>query len=190
MSMKLCICDVDGVLCDTSARFERAEQAKREYVARDDADARNVAQIFWDTAFAPGLLALDTPLPGVERALTDIELAGYSIVLLSSRIEALREATLSWFWTHQPEVYDRVSNGTLFLKPPAFQYTKTVVWKAGTAQMLAAFYGAESVLFVDDEESNRQAITSQDRTWRVWEVAASLEDAVKLLYPTKGEKQG
>jgi hypothetical protein len=198
MSMKLCICDVDGVLCDTTARFSRALDAKtavfQQHIAESDPEtvktiARQVESEFWRVAFTPGLLELDKPLAGVERAMNEIELAGYSIVLLSSRIESLREASLSWFWTHQLEVYDRVSNGTLFLKPPAFQHTETTVWKAGIAQMLAAFYGAESVLFVDDEESNRAAFMDQS-TWRALKVAASLEDAVKLLYPGREEKQG
>lgn len=189
--MKLCVVDVDETLIDTSPRFERAREAylaTLQQSAQKFKEAKQEAeQEFWRVANTPGLLELDKPLPGVESALSRIEMAGYSIVLLSSRIEALREATLNWFWAHMPEVYDRVSHGTLFLKTPAFQYTKTAVWKAGVAQMLVAFYGAESILFVDDDEDNRKAMLDQPETWRSLRVVASLEEAVSLLYPERGE---
>lgn len=189
MSMKLAIVDVDETLVDTSARFERAKEAyivTLQQSGQKFKEAKQEAETnFWRVANTPNLIELDKPLPGVEDALSRIEMAGYSIVLLSSRIEALRETTLTWFWSHLPEAYDRVSHGTLFLKPPAFQYTKTAVWKAGIAQMLAAFYGAEAVLFVDDDEDNRDAVLSQPETWRAWKVAASLDEAVSLLYPER-----
>lgn len=192
MSNKLAIVDIDGVLCDTTVRFSRASDAKTAVLQQHihESDPERVKAIvqqatdeYWRVAFTPDLLALDTPIPGVSEALDQIDLAGYQIVLLSSRIEALREATLDWFYLWQSSVFDRVYCGGLYLKPPAFQFVKTAVWKAGITQMLAAQYGAEEVLFVDDDEQNRDAVLQHAGTYPLVRVAESLDAAVALVYP-------
>ncbi len=65
----------------------------------------------------------------------------------------------------------------LVMKPPAFQYTKTVVWKAGIVQMLAAMFEASEVLFVDDESTNIVVLTSYERAFQL-RYASSLDIAV------------
>src|SRR5690242_10564399 len=199
--MKLAIIDIDGVLCDTTARFGRAREAKtvmlQQHINESDPDrAKAIVQQandeYWRVAFTPGLLSLDKRIEGVQGALLDIEHAGYHFAFLSSRIEALREATLDWFWFNQSSVYDRIGHGRhLFLKPPAFQYVKTAVWKVGITQMLAAMYDVEAVLFVDDDKENCEAVMQHAGTYPTVRTAESLETAVALLYPhrVKGEQR-
>ncbi len=160
--MKLAIIDIDNIVANPAARFARAEEAKQAFLA--DVEARTNAllsgssatkeatNLYWRTVFTPELVALDTLIEGVYEALNRLYGDGYDIYLLSSRPEAMREATLAWLDAAHIRRYwydDR-----LVLKPAAAQYTKTVVWKASVIHMLAAMMDADEVLVVDDEQSN------------------------------------
>lgn len=197
VSNKLAIIDIDETLVHTDARFARARQVMTELFAEHVTDTsvkmkhvmKMAEEEFWRVGFDPGLICLDDPIPGAEDALYRIEDAGYQIVLLSSRIEALREATVEYFFKYQPAIYDLIYyHGGLFLKPTAFQHVKTAVWKAGITQMLAAQYDAEEVLFVDDDKENCESVLQHAGTYPLVRVALSLDAAVELLYPGVKEK--
>ncbi len=153
MSNKLAIIDIDNVIANPAARFARAEEEKQEYLNDPDSfsDPRTATDVYWRTAFDPELVALDTLIEGANEALNRLYGDGYDIYLLSSRPEAMREATLAWLDAQHIRRYwydDR-----LVLKPAAAQYTKTVVWKASVIHMLAAMQEAEEVLVIDDEQA-------------------------------------
>jgi len=151
--IKLCIIDIDGVVADGTARFQRAEEAKQAYEQTPESVMRNERKgvdIYWQTAFTPELVQLDTPIEGVDQALMDIQERGYKVIFLTSRPESMSHATVQWLFEHT--VYD--SDDELVLKAPAFKYTKTPVWKAGMVQTLAHLYGATVVKFIDDEQAN------------------------------------
>ncbi len=161
MSTKLCICDIDGVVADATARFAVAEEVKQAYMRQ----------------------MLDTLIAGVNDALNTLLQAGYHIVFLTSRPQRMAVATLEWFSLH---VFVERECGFVF-KAPAFQYVKTVVWKAGMVQTLAAFYDASEVVFIDDEESNWTPLKNAGPYLYALERYASLAEAIDAL---KEERHG
>jgi hypothetical protein len=159
---KLAIIDLDGVVVDADARFAKAEEAKLAYIERASndlyaADVREATNVYWRTVFTPELVSLDTLLPGTNEHLLDIQDSGYKVIFMTSRPQSMRDATVDWLFEHT--VYD--ADDELVMKPSAFQYTKTTVWKAGMVQMLTDFYHAEQILVVDDEQSNLDEIIRQ-----------------------------
>lgn len=174
----ICIVDLDGVVCDNTRRFEKAEEAKQAALVDRSIQLgerqKTATQRFWDTAFTPGLVALDTLIEGAIDALADIAFSGFDIVTLTSRPESMREATRQWLFDRGYPVDE-----PLIMKAPAFQ---TVTWKAGMVQTLAALYEAENVLFVDDEQANRTAVMDSYLDGSIeLIVASSLAEALEKL---------
>ncbi len=160
---KLAIIDLDGVVANPEARFARAEAAKQAFLADTAAKmaaltdgksfTKEADNIKWRTAFDPSLVALDTPIDGASASVNDLWSDGWDLIFLSSRPEAMRTATIKWFRANG--FPDWLLNGErLFLKAPAFQFVKTIVWKAGLIQTLAAVYDADDLLIIDDEQDN------------------------------------
>ncbi len=195
--MKLLVCDLDGVVADNTKRMEVAE-TKREFYRQHlgdclpDALANPVnhasvqkgfddllENLFWQTAFTPRLVNLDTLIECADEALYRLEEeAGYHIVFLTSRIESMRRATLAWLTEHLREA---VQSYDLVMKDTAFQYTKTPVWKAGTIQTLASLYGADDLLVVDDSPDVQKAVLDaypDGGEFGIVRVYASLAEAV------------
>jgi uncharacterized HAD superfamily protein len=124
--------DIDGVIANNDARFEQATIN---------------GKVDWSVAFDPALIPLDTLIDGVVEQLQYLQ-KSFTILLFSSRPEALREATTAWLTEHD------VPHTHLVLKPPAAQYVKTAVWKALTLDTLAMVFNVTSAIFVDDEAAN------------------------------------
>ncbi len=140
---KLCVVDLDGVVANVDARFAEAEEAKAEYLdstARNDLSSgfkhdwnvvkREATDLYWRTVFNPDLVSLDTLIDGANEAIVRIE-EDYQVVYLTSRPETMRAATFEWL------LNSRLSGPKLVMKPSAFQYTKTVIWKAGSTWPLS-----------------------------------------------------
>lgn len=185
---KLAIIDLDGVIADNTARFAKAEEAKRNAMPDklEDALTLSVAQekeltnLYWQTAFTPELVSLDTLIEGVREAINELEDNGYNIYFLTSRPEHMREATLDWLHRHKVYIKKPGAWDKLIMKAPAFQYTKTTVWKAGMVQTLASWYGASEVLVIDDEEANRVEIAKYERNYEL-AFACSMADAITVI---------
>lgn len=146
---KVAFIDLDGVVANADARFALAEQtanAKHDQVL----SRGSWTDLYWRTVFTPEHLTLDTLIDGAKDALYELEQEGYQTVFLTSRPEHMREATQRWLFQHELEAPE----DWLVMKPAAFQYVKTVVWKAGTIMQLAAMLGADEVLVIDDEQMN------------------------------------
>lgn len=171
--VKICICDIDGVVADSIERFKRAEQARNEkqaeldkepYVSgdREEAKRKIPTDLYWSVALSPDLIPLDTLIEGAKDALKTLRHThNYEILFMTSRPEALREATRLWLFGHNILPYTSIAGqsvASLTMKAPAFQYTKTTAWKVGMIQTLARLYGASEVLVIEDEQANRQAI--------------------------------
>jgi len=171
---KMCIVVLDGVVADATARFAKAEEAKQASTL----DYKQTTDLYWRTVFTPDLVQLDTLIEGAQEALERLMAEGYLLIYLTSRPEAMRVATLTWLMDHDILHYGpsgAIQDIELVMKPPAFQYTKTVVWKAGMIQHLAAFYQAEEVIFIDDEHANWEELWKYDPAIRCY---ASLAEAV------------
>jgi ribonucleotide monophosphatase NagD (HAD superfamily) len=166
---KLAIIDLDGVIADSTARFAKAEEAKQTFLAglQGDIQARmhnvlsstykppreQATNIYWQTALDPSLVPLDTLIPGTLEAL-DVLYGEYGVLFLTSRPETMRAATEEWLYQHNIIVEHPAFGSSLVMKSPAFQYTKTTVWKAGIIHTLTALYAASEVLVIDDEQAN------------------------------------
>lgn len=189
--MKLAIIDLDGVVANAEARFAKAEEVKRTYLREQEKDhtkihygdalEREANNVYWKTVFTPELVSLDTLIEHATEAIQFIEQFdqdSYQVFYLTSRPETMRQATEDWLLEHQ------LSGPKLIMKPSAAQYVKTVTWKALTVQMLASLYQATHVLFVDDEQTNRDAVIAHGGSHEHIIVASSLADAVAKLNGT------
>jgi beta-phosphoglucomutase-like phosphatase (HAD superfamily) len=165
---KLCIVDLDGVVADATARFAKAEEAKRNAMPDNLDDAltltkeqeREITNLYWRTVFDPEYVPLDILIDGAAEAIEAIGKQGYTVFILTSRPESMRQATVDWFWSFSPEtvILSNEWNDPLIMKPSAAQYIKTVTWKALTVQMLSRLFHASQVLVVDDEQSSLDEI--------------------------------
>ena len=158
--MRLAIIDLDGVIANREVAFAHAEEVKQAYMQEEELTGNIIrgeaTNRYWRAVFDPEYVPTDTPIDGINEALLDLQHGdnGYTVVFLSSRPESMRDATAHWLFEHT--VYDM--DDLLILKPSAFQYTKTIVWKAGMVQTLSALYHASHVLVVDDEQANLDEI--------------------------------
>lgn len=155
--MKLAILDLDGVVIDASARFARADEVKATYLRGDDVpySGSGSTDVYWRAALDPDFVHLDTLIDGAREAIARLEQeepACWQILYLTSRPEAMREATEAWLEAQQ------INGPKLIMKAPAFQYVKTPVWKAGMVETLVRFYRADEILYVDDETFHYQEV--------------------------------
>lgn len=181
-ALKVCICDIDGVIADSSSRFAKAEEAKQQHLRENSDDERGAISIFWKFAFTSELVPLDTLIDGATEAIRRLEGAGYTVIFLTSRPESMLEATLSWL-DHVANVY-YVPPGyfaeRLIMKSLSKQFTKTTVWKAEKIMELVACFRPEIVLVVDDEENNLAEIEKHQAALQTLLLAKSLKEALAL----------
>lgn len=177
--MRVAVIDLDRVVANNAKRFAEAEKAKkareRELIKMigGKGKQREVTKAYWNTAFDPALVELDELMVGSKEALTDLEEQGYYIVFLTSRPETMKEATIAWLCQHKiftgatlagTGTFWGVASATvrygrdLIMKPLGKQFVKTAEWKASEIQIMANLDIVESILFVDDEERNREAV--------------------------------
>jgi len=145
---KLALIGLDRIIADGTLRFARADQTAS---ARYDEQTQNRewSDLYWQTAFTPDLVQLDTLIDGAQDALDRLSQQGYTIIILTSRPETMRAATLEWLKQHSvPFAY-------LSMKPPAHKYTKSRVWLAGKVCELGTMFGAEEVMYVESDEQVR-----------------------------------
>lgn len=139
--MDLAIIDLDGVVADSTARFARAR--------------RSDGSIDWAIAFDSDLVALDTLIPHALGAIRRLASGGYEVIFLTSRPQSMRDATQAWLDVHALDGYG------LIMKPAHAQFIKTAKWKADEVARMAQLPGVTSLLFVDDEERNREAVEAR-----------------------------
>lgn len=149
--MNLAIIDIDGVLANGEARFELAD-------ASGFPQRGSGADNYWAIAFKPEFVALDKPFDGILQQVDTIQGEDYRIIYITSRPENLAQVTREWL--------DRQDLPCAFfpviLKPSAAKFVKTPDWKASIIHALTNYiktcWGLESLLIVDDEMMNREAI--------------------------------
>jgi hypothetical protein len=191
MSTRVCFVDLDGIVADATERFARADIARSLYLAgtdRPDKMEREAEALYWNTALDPDLIELDTLINGAHDALDLLADDGYRVIFLTSRPESMRAATISWLHARDLLRAYRQTHPLmtpareLVMKAEAFRYVKTVTWKGGLAHTLAAMFGAEEVLFVDDEAAHAALVMNQaqDCPYKV-KVCSSLALAVQEI---------
>ena len=144
----IAIIDIDGILVDSSRRFEAATKD---------------GKIDWERALSSELLHLDELIEFAREHLAVIETLYDEVLLLTSRYDHMKDASMSW-------LRDRwISCDGSFFKPWERRYTKTRIWKAeqvvkiwqeATQPGLWEPEGKEisKLLIVDDDDSNRAEI--------------------------------
>lgn len=187
---KVVFVDVDGVLANNTERFNKAEEAKQAYLKsqqkiRDGFSSEEKSKsIYWQTAFNPELVALDTLIPGTIEALIAFCVRDYTIILLTSRPESMRQATIEWLIAQNAKVEEGffTQYEKLIMKEPAFtkNYIKTVPWKVGIIQTFATYLNATEVVVVDDEVANREEVEKYQASYTV-RCYASLAEAIKEI---------
>ncbi len=153
---KLALVDLEGVLALCDARFARAK-AIADATYDEELWPREYSSVFWREVFQPEQVHLDTLMDGVHEGLARLLASGYTVVLYSSRPEAMRAATEEWL-AGQAVVSNSGAPLPLLLKASAFQYTKTPVWFAGMIQTLVATGKVTDLVIVDDEEVRHQEL--------------------------------
>lgn len=141
--MNLAFVDIDRVISNGDARFALAERIASTFPYK----SKDYWDTYWHTAFMPANLYTDTLIPGADLQLARI-MQNYDVIYLTSRPEHMREATREWFKEHGlPTTPD------MLMKPPPFQYVKTVTWKVGTIHQMAYMRRAIDVLVIDNEQA-------------------------------------
>lgn len=165
---KLVITSIDRVLANGDARFAKAEQAKNEYLDLLDerADSREATNMYWHTALTPELVPLDTPVNHAGERLETLRQAGYIVVIVSSRPEAMRDVTVRWLRWHfvDDDSFHRGKFPLLVMKPASEQYTKTFIWVVQQIRKLLDTYKPSELIYVDGEQVNLQAVCDM-RDW-------------------------
>lgn len=179
--MRIALIDLDGVVADSSARFAKAEEAKAAYITQHSnpvyqASEREATSVYWQTAFTPELVTLDTLIAGAARAIMLLEEAGYKIYFLTSRPDPMRDATRKWIKSQ----YISCWPDKLIMKPASQQFVKTVVWKSGVVELLVRLFGVDDLLFIDDEVATQEAIAALDLPCDR-KIGGSLQEAVAML---------
>lgn len=145
--------DLDGVIADSTARFEHAKAITDARYPNGSLADRDYCDLYWQTVFDPQYVPLDVLIEGAADHLMILS-ALHTIVYLTSRPEAMRFATKQWLDEHN--VLHFATN--VLMKPEAAKYTKTFTWKASIIQVWASAFGATEVLVFEDEEINLNEI--------------------------------
>lgn len=180
---KVAFVDLDRVVANPQARFAKAEEAKLAYINVDATvrlkaaliGARSAIDFYWREAFNPIHVPLDELVDGADGDIIALTLQNYIVVFLTSRPSSMRIATLAWL-----EFYNLLASDEFYrlvMKESAFQYTKTIVWKAGMVQTLAAMLEASEVLFITDQQVEIDELQRFEHPFLL-RVALSLDEAV------------
>ena len=176
--MKLAVIDLDGVIANAEARFARADTVQKQWIA-SPRPGENATDVYWRAVFDPANVPLDTLIDGAKEALEMIR-ADRPLVMLTSRPESMRAATQAWLFD-QNILFFAEHGPALVMKPSAFQYTKTMIWKVGMIQHLATERRAEEVLVIDDEQVNRETLAQYTDTLTRLIIVESLAQAVRYI---------
>jgi ribonucleotide monophosphatase NagD (HAD superfamily) len=155
MDTKVAIVDIDGVIACNEDRVRLAKFVAK-LIAQSKGQEPHENSIHWEIAFYPILARLDTPLPGASKALDVLAANGYRVFLLTSRPETMRQETEEWLERHGISI--KGSHRLIMKDYKYYQFTKTAVWKAQTVTTIKERTNAAEVLFIDDEQVNRDAI--------------------------------
>jgi hypothetical protein len=156
---KVLLCDLDGVVADSTKRFELAEEAKQQQLLVD-CNPRIATDVYWRTALNGSHVHLDEMIENTLLHLHWLEVDGWQIAFLTSRPEHMRSATMDWLDTHDLRVQER----RLEMKPESAKWTKTILWKIDRLQEIADELDADEVMLIDDESAIGEELTARSMT--------------------------
>lgn len=184
----LLICDLDGVIADSSERDDAAYlnffMTIREYKSYPAASRPTIKQItqeatdlYWRSFFDPVGVPYDTPIEGAREALSALTFVGWNTTLLSARPEKLREATVAWLIDHKfNAIHPTYMPDRLRLKPPDKSFEKTIDWKVSEIKEQVQLYQPARLLVIDDRQDILDAVSNLKLPCKVY-TALSLERA-------------
>jgi hypothetical protein len=159
--------DGEGQIIDTTARAEEADRrVQAKFAERNEAtpapDTGAYKSVFYgrDAFFDPSLLRLDQLNPGAEVAIAQLRRLYADIYILTSRPDFLARPTMMWLREHGIELDDEEVRFKLYKIGEEWreQRTFTSAWKSTIVYQAACSY--RHVLFIDDDERNRQAVAA------------------------------
>ncbi|QBD80442.1 hypothetical protein EPA93_32500 [Ktedonosporobacter rubrisoli] len=158
----IAIVDFDGVIVDMTLHAQRAKELAQAFALAQDADVASeqhrkaMRDFFYSERgfFNAGLFALDRLMDGCIVELTRLVQEYAKVVVVTSRPTFTRDVTLAWFYHHCPG-FETIE---FFFKDSSESELKTARWKAQIVTGFARNY--ETILFIDDDERNRQAIAA------------------------------
>lgn len=188
-TIDLGILDIDGLIANSEKRFAKASETKiaifQQHIAESDPEQvkailKQAEEAYWQTAFTPELISLDTIIPGAVEAVETLQRRFDNTMLLTSRIEPMRDATMEWLDQVGLWPDNKLGVDWLIMKPTAYKHIKSAVWKAVEIQKLAVMFGARTILFVDDEASNLAELEKASELFDKLLLATSLVEALDL----------
>ena len=132
MKPRAVVFDLDGVLFDSSRRYEKCRE-----------EARGDRKRFWDCFLSPRYMHLDAPIEENLEAARAYKEAGYALIIVSGRREVQREATLAQLRAAGLEPDE------LILRPEG-DYRKDYIYKVSIIEQLERDYIIVAVY--DDSE--------------------------------------
>jgi hypothetical protein len=180
--LKIAVVDIDKCIVDPFKRFEAATEG---------------GKIVWEKALSSELLHLDELMPQAVEHYAVIRSHYDQLILLTSRYDHMRQASLIWLSEHRITGYDRA-----IFKPWDKRFTKTKSWKAGQvldilqefsqpglwqSSLQGEIRPITEVLILEDNEDNQQEISQTVAQWILLNKQAraryclSMQDAVHAI---------
>lgn len=135
---KVVFVDLDGVIANSSVRFERAKKENGKYN--------------WAIALDPELVVLDELIEGTPQAVLDLIDLGFEPIYLTGRPEKMRQATKVWLAIHD------LPAGIIKMRKDGDYRKASIVKTEAVGWYLAEHTDVETVVIVDDETENATAI--------------------------------
>jgi hypothetical protein len=156
----IAILDLDGVIVDISLHAQKALELAETFAISlypdpDSETYKKARRTFFYSergVFNVELIELDRLILGCEKALEQLVQEYDKVVVLTSRQQSMREATLKWFSQSCPG-FESIE---FIFKDSDEQTIKTSTWKASVIARFAESY--DTLLFIDDDERNRKAV--------------------------------
>jgi len=138
--MKAIVVDIDNTLVDSTERWSICQQFKKK-------------SDIWNCFFDPDKLYLDKPIWKVIEVVRQYHNAGYKIIIITGRLEKLKEATIE-----QLNKYD-IPFDIIFLRKEK-DFRKDFEYKAEIIEQLIVT-GYKIELVIDDSKEVRDVITQR-----------------------------
>lgn len=166
-SMVILDLDGPGQIIDTTARAEEADRrVQANFAEKDEStpapDTNEYKSLFYsrDCFFDSSLFKLDQLNPGAEKAIARLRQIYVDLYVLTSRPDFLAQPTMMWLREHGIELANEEIRFKIYAigDDKREERTTTAAWKSTIVYQ--ATWMCRHVLFIDDDERNRQAIAA------------------------------
>jgi hypothetical protein len=187
--------DLDGLVARNDRRFHAADYTRARFLEDRIAEARQTGtfaweewgkqatDLYWNTAFSPELVALDTLVDGALEGLDHlVNGRGYQLIYLTSRPQSMRQATIAWLAEQGIQIGP--GHALLVMREQVFSDARvfTKVWKAGIILTLTSMYGVLDVVVIDDTAANLAELEKYRAQFHRLTTARTFDEALAKLH--------